>query len=298
MNSLVPYRRPRTPSALDAAFADFLRIDVASGDASPDTIAGYRGVVELWVNWCFDQDFDPATATVMHVKRYRQMLIERNLSAVTVRWNLMVVRRFYEAARTAGLRPDNPAAGLKSPRIRRAAEDFNYLSEQKLATLLAVLPNPDEATGRDKIMRLRNLLTVSMMALQGLRTIEVRPGPERRLRHTAVLHRRLSPAPPGPSPHPTLHVPVPATGRSQATWHLEPCAKAHGRDVGLPPHRRPADRAGLPGPRRSAHDLALRARGGYGEAESCAVHSGEGRVMRRLLRQGLTLGHLCPILNL
>ncbi len=173
MTSIVPYRRPRTPSEMDAAFADFLRIEVANGDASPDTITGYRGVVEIWVNWCFDAGLDPATVTVHHIKRYRQTLIERNLSPVTVRWNLMVVRRFYEAARNAGLRPDNPAAGVKSPRIRHAAEDFKYLSEEELATLLAAVPDPDEATGLEKVHRLRDLLMIGMMALQGLRTIEV-----------------------------------------------------------------------------------------------------------------------------
>ena len=158
---------------MDAAFADFLRLEVANGDASPDTITGYRGVVEAWVNWCVDQGIDPATATVSDIKRYRQMLIERNLSPVTVRWNLLAVRRFYEAARNAGLRLDNPAAGVKSPRVRHAAEDFHYLSEAELATLLAAIPDLDQATGREKVRGLRDLLMVALMALQGLRTIEV-----------------------------------------------------------------------------------------------------------------------------
>ncbi len=85
----------------------------------------------------------------------------------------MVIRRFYEAARNAGLRLDNPAVGVKSPRIRHAAEDFKYLSDEELIHFLSVIPDPDQATGRDKIRRLRNLLAISMMALQGLRTIEL-----------------------------------------------------------------------------------------------------------------------------
>jgi len=31
-----------TPSDLDAAFADFLRVDVANGDASQDTVRNYH----------------------------------------------------------------------------------------------------------------------------------------------------------------------------------------------------------------------------------------------------------------
>ena len=65
-----------------------------------------------------------ATATVVHIKRYRSALIEAKYNPITIRWKLSIVRRFYEAARNAGLRPDNPAAGVKSARVRQATEDF------------------------------------------------------------------------------------------------------------------------------------------------------------------------------
>jgi site-specific recombinase XerD len=173
MTSLVTYRPPRTPSELDAAFADFLRVDVANGDASEDTIRNYRNEVEAWVAWCAEQGFDPATATVMQIKRYRQALIEAHYNPVTIRWKLLIVRRFYDAARNAGLRPDNPAAGVKSPRVRHATENFKYLCDEELAKLLSVIPDPDQTSGRDKLRRLRNLLMINMAALHGLRTIEV-----------------------------------------------------------------------------------------------------------------------------
>jgi site-specific recombinase XerD len=158
---------------LDAAFADFLRVDVASGDASEDTIRNYRSEVEVWVAWCIQQGFDPATVTVMHVKRYRQALIENHYNPITVRWKLAILRRFYDAARNAGLRPDNPVAGVKAPRVRQATEDFKYLCDEELAKLFAAIPDPAQATGAEKTRALRNLLMVSMMALQALRTIEV-----------------------------------------------------------------------------------------------------------------------------
>ncbi len=173
MNSLVTHRPLRPPSDLDAAFADFLRVDVASGDASDDTIRSYRSEVELWVAWCIEQGVDPATVTVAEVKLYRQALIENNYSPVTVKWKLSILRRFYDAACNAGLRPDNPAAGVKAPRQRQATEDFKYLCDDELAKLFAAIPNPDEAIGLEKVRHLRNLLTVSMMALQALRTVEV-----------------------------------------------------------------------------------------------------------------------------
>ncbi|MBS1875402.1 MAG: tyrosine-type recombinase/integrase [Acidobacteria bacterium] len=173
LTSIVPCRRAPLPAEMEAAFAEFLRVDVASGDASPDTTEHYLNEVEYWVAWCAEQGFDPAKITTAHIKRYRQALIEANYNPVTTGWKLMVVRRFYEAARSAGLRQDNPAAGVKGPRVRHAAEDFKYLSEEQLAALLAAIPDPDAVTGWDKLRRMRNQLMVGMMALQALRTIEV-----------------------------------------------------------------------------------------------------------------------------
>ena len=173
MTPLVTYHPPRTSSEMDAAFADFLRVDVANGDASQDTIRNYRNEVALWAAWCIEQGLDAATATVTHVKLYRSALLENKYNPITIRWKLSIVRRFYEAARNAGLRPDNPAAGVRSPRVRQAAEDFKYLCDEELATFLSVIPNPDEAKGQDQVRRLRSVLMISMMALQALRTIEV-----------------------------------------------------------------------------------------------------------------------------
>ena len=173
MTPLIIHPPPRPRSDLDAAFADFLRVDVANGDASQDTIRNYRNEVALWGAWCIEQGLDAAIATVTHVKLYRSALLENKYNPVTIRWKLSIIRRFYEAARNAGLRPDNPAAGVRSPRVRQAAEDFKYLCDEELARFLSVIPNPDEATGQDRVRRLRSLLMVSMMALQALRTIEV-----------------------------------------------------------------------------------------------------------------------------
>jgi len=163
----------RTRSQMDAAFADFLRLDVANGDAAAETIGSYRTGVAQWVAWCASENCDPGSATPIHIKRFRQALLEAGYKPVTIRLRLTIVRRFYEAARNAGLRPDNPAAGVRPPRVRQATEEFKYFTDDQLGRLLAAIPDPDRAAGREKVRRLRNLLMVAMMALQALRTIEV-----------------------------------------------------------------------------------------------------------------------------
>jgi site-specific recombinase XerD len=171
---LFPLTSPAPGRAkLEAAFAQFLRLDVASGDASPQTIRSYQAEVAAWVRWCEINSVDPATATVAHIKLFRAELVERGYQPVTIGWKLTIVRRFYEAARSAGLRPDNPVAGIRPPRSHKAAEDFKYLTSPQLTRLLATVPNPDEATGFEQIKRLRDRLMLSLMALHGLRTIEL-----------------------------------------------------------------------------------------------------------------------------
>jgi len=184
---------PATDTGLDAAFTEFLRSDVANGDASKDTVRSYRGQVAAWTAWCREQGIDRATATADDVKHYHQWLIDRRCKPASIRWMLSIVRRFYEAARTAGLSGDNPAAGVKSPRVRQAAEDFKYLSDEQLQSLLAAVPNPEETGGLERVKRARNLLLLMMMALHGLRTVEVyRANVEdllERGEHTALLVR-------------------------------------------------------------------------------------------------------------
>src|SRR5215216_4633199 len=158
---------PKLSHDLDLIFADFLRIDVANGDAAPDTIRGYRTQVESWVSWCKSQGINPAQATTEDVKAYRQDLVSAKYKPASIAHRLVILRRFYQAAVNAGLRADNPAAGVRPPREKRAAEDFGYLSEVELTLLLRSVPE----AYKEKSLRDRAML--ALLGLQGLRTIEI-----------------------------------------------------------------------------------------------------------------------------
>jgi site-specific recombinase XerD len=152
---------------LDEVFADFLRLDVANGDASPDTIRGYRAQVGQWLTWCTARARHPGMATIDDVKAYRQDLVARGYKRASIAHKLVVLRRFYKAAVDAGLRRDNPAAGVRPPHEKRALEDFGHLSEVELTLLLRAVPRD----GGEKHLRDRALL--ALFGLQGLRTVEI-----------------------------------------------------------------------------------------------------------------------------
>lgn len=157
----------KTPVTLLEAFGQFLRVDVANGDASLDTLRCYRSEVAAWVRWCQEQKINPAEATTADVKTYRQDLVNRGYKPATIAHRLAVLGRFYAAAQAAGLREDNPAAGVRAPRDRRSDDDFCFLSAVDLALLLRALPRgTNEKDQRDRCL-------VAMLALQGLRTVEL-----------------------------------------------------------------------------------------------------------------------------
>lgn len=157
--SLVPHD-PMT------AFADFLRLDVAQGDASPETIRTYYGQVQRFVEWCEEEDLRPAAATVEIIKSYRADLIEAGYAKTTIASRLNVLRRFFDMGVQQGWRPDNPAAGIKAPRdLTDPAEKRKWLPLAALQQLLQAPPQTEQGK-RDRAI-------LALMALHGLRVVEV-----------------------------------------------------------------------------------------------------------------------------
>jgi site-specific recombinase XerD len=104
---------------LTDAFLDFLRLEVADGDASPDTVRGYSAQVRLWLCWCRQRGLDPLSATPEAIKKYGEYLLVGGYRPSSISFKLSILRRLYEAAVAQGLRSDNPAAKVRPPRSRK-----------------------------------------------------------------------------------------------------------------------------------------------------------------------------------
>ena len=157
------------------AFEWFLRIDVANGDATPDTVDAYRREVGAWVKWCESQNFNPANITRDEVEFYRESLKQRGLAVSTRAFKLSIVRRFYAAAVRHGLAQTNPAEGVRPGKDLTAPEDkMKVLDREGLKNLVGAIPGDTLAGARDRAI-------VGLMALHGLRRIEVH-----RLNHASL----------------------------------------------------------------------------------------------------------------
>ena len=147
-------------------FAKFLRLHVADGDASPQTIRSYYTNAAQFVAWCRERGIDPATASDDDIRAYRRHLV-RDYALGTVAVKLAGVRRLYEAIVWRGLRKDNPAAGLRAPKDKTArAERVKFLPLDGLRRLLDAPKGDDPAAVRDQAI-------LALMGRHGLRVSEV-----------------------------------------------------------------------------------------------------------------------------
>ena len=154
--------------AMITAFANFLHIDVANGDARPDTIRTYKTHVAQWVKWCTNNLIDPQQATQHDVKAYRQCLVSEGMKHATIALKLTTIRRFYQAAIDSRYIESNPADNVKPPRERQAVQDsMNFLSAGEAELLFRAIPK----SGTTKA--LRDKAIIAIMALEGFRAIEV-----------------------------------------------------------------------------------------------------------------------------
>jgi len=158
---------PVATDKLLAAFADFMRLDVAQGDASPETIRSYWGRVRSFAAWCEMEGITPALLTEEDLKAYRAYLVEKGYKRTSVAATLAAVRRFYQMVQARGYRTDNPAEGLAAPKERTdRAETVKWLPLSAVARLLEA---PDPTTTKGK----RDRAVICLMAVHGLRVVEV-----------------------------------------------------------------------------------------------------------------------------
>ena len=115
-----------------AQAAEWFGLDVANGDARPDTIDSYRFGLKHWLMWCRVTTVDPGQATKEHIKMFRKEMVDSNYAATTISSKLTAVRRFYESAVQREFITVNPAAGVRAPKDRSAAGDIvEHLSDDE-----------------------------------------------------------------------------------------------------------------------------------------------------------------------
>lgn len=161
-------------------------LDVANGDASPDTLKTYRSQFNHWLTWCQVNRVNPGQPTGEALKYFRQEVVQSGAAHDTISLKLTVIRSFYDSAVARGLLEQNPATKIKAPRNRSAtAEILKCLSAGEAELLFRAIPRD----GRLKTLRDRAML--ALMMLEGLRRVEIHRANLEDLEETASGTRML-----------------------------------------------------------------------------------------------------------
>jgi integrase/recombinase XerC/integrase/recombinase XerD len=147
---------------------EWFELDVANGDARPDTIRTYLSHLNHWFCWCRVNHLDPGQPTTAGIKGYRQELVQTGAAHATISLKLTTIRRFYEGAVARGLLEHNPATKVKAPRNRAASgEVIKCLSAGEAELLFRAIPHDN------RLKSLRDRAMAALMMLEGLRRVEI-----------------------------------------------------------------------------------------------------------------------------
>ena len=150
-------------------FDDFLKTDVGEGRAADDTCRTYLCHIKQFVQWCQTHGLNPISATFANLKGFRRWLVkEQQYQTATISLKLAVLRRFYDALLEKEYISFNPALRLKSPtEVKDPAATINFLENEEMNRLLDSLPT------ENTVHALRDRLLISLMVLQGCRTVDL-----------------------------------------------------------------------------------------------------------------------------
>ena len=169
--TLIPEVLPREISSVSdliSKAAEWFALDVANGDARPDTIATYVSHLNHWFNWCRINAINPACPTSSNIKEFRHELVQSGAAHATISLKITTIRRFYDGAVSRGLLETNPVSGVKAPRNRSAdAEIIKCLTAGEAERLFESVPLGN------RLKNLRDRAMLALMTLEGLRRIEI-----------------------------------------------------------------------------------------------------------------------------
>jgi integrase/recombinase XerC/integrase/recombinase XerD len=136
---------PEWSAALRAFDEDLVRRAVA-----PATRAAYATDAGQFARWASERQLGPAGVSLRDLRRFLAVLAERGNTSTTVTRKLAALRALFRVQMEAGLRPDNPAELLHSPRKPHRLP--RVLKPAEVAALLDRIPADGPLELRDRAL--------------------------------------------------------------------------------------------------------------------------------------------------
>lgn len=145
---------------------------IAGGSPTEDTINHYETEINNFLKWCCDNNYNPLELTENDAYDYLAYLNTNNYSSSSICLKIAAAKTFYSVASKVQLMlhtnmTGNPFNNIKPKRPTVDDTDFDFFSVDDLKEICNSIIKRGEPTA------LRDLAIVMLMAVEGLRTIEV-----------------------------------------------------------------------------------------------------------------------------
>lgn len=158
-----------TPEYFIAHFYEYLPRYIAGGAPTADTRDTYELAIRLFLHWCMEQNLHPLSDVHDYqIRIYMEEMRARRYSAATLMIKGAAIRAFYKVAQRLSFIAENPCADLQLRNPQHLDEDYKYLTVDQIKKICEGL-----AADQNALRRLRNLLIVYLMGVEGLRVVEV-----------------------------------------------------------------------------------------------------------------------------
>lgn len=143
---------------------------LSQGEPSEDTLRNYYSAIDRYIKWCLENKCHPLKITEYQFMYYRDFLLKNKMKKGSIKSKLNAIKQFYNIAVKLNLIKSSPAkdVGVKAYEPNEISP-LKFLTIEQLNHLLSIIPAYD-----GKHMEyLRDRTIIMLMALEGLRTVEV-----------------------------------------------------------------------------------------------------------------------------
>ena len=157
-----------SPAMLVAKFEEYLPRYISSMNPSRDTILAYRTGINTFLKWCSEHEFNPYNATDHTMRYFIEELYRRNFKDATVQLYFIAIKTFFRIALKLKFISENPCDDIQVKGVDYSEERYNFYTPEQINQIYRVID-----TEKDYFKRARNMLMFYLMAIEGLRAIEV-----------------------------------------------------------------------------------------------------------------------------
>ena len=157
-----------TPDYFVRHYKEIIVMYIANGRPSPDTLRSRYSNIDQFIAWCIEKQIHPLAFREYHMRIYVTYLNGRGYKKDSVALKIVSLRSFFNAAQKMGLIDENPCRDIHMGWETRNDMSVLFYTPEQLYKIIDVWH--DEP---NDFLRWRNTAVVYLMAVEGLRNIEV-----------------------------------------------------------------------------------------------------------------------------